>query len=193
MKLCNNHYINISNIKEYLDKIDLESLVNSLFNIKRFNGHYDIKPPLSVGQHSLLVSGICYDFNRKNYVMQLYALIHDLPEAIYGDMGTHFKRLYGKNVKNVQREIDNQILGKFMRGSLNSVEEELVKQADLYSLNIERKEMWETFEEDKWPTSIFDVYAPLPTKKSSNTFDYASTLTEEDFIDIYYGLINKIE
>ena len=65
----------------------IEVIASSLAHINRFTGHAG---PYSVAQHCVLASMFIDDDT-----LRLSALLHDAPEAIYGDISSPLKRLLG--------------------------------------------------------------------------------------------------
>lgn len=148
-----------------LDDIDIVDIEIALNHIIRFDGHHKDKPPLTVAQHTLLVtnlSNMLYDNSR----ITRACVLHDFGEAYYGDLSSPVKWLLGKEVCNkLTNPIDKLIYEKFWPWPepVDLEIEDAVKVCDLLSLDIERRSMWSSqVGKDKWPTaptigfSLFD-------------------------------------
>lgn len=80
----------------------IEDIAWALANINRFNGQFG---PLSVAQHSCLVSDLC----NKSY----NALHHDGHEALIGDVATPVKNCINLLGNNVWRNFEHAIAKKY--------------------------------------------------------------------------------
>lgn len=109
------------------DDIDIEDIAHALSNMCRFNGHS--KQFYSVAQHSVLVSYLCDDVDKK------HGLLHDACEYVLGDIPTPLKHSdlfinYEKNEKLLQSVI-------YKKFNLDPNTPKSVKDADLLTLSIE--------------------------------------------------------
>jgi 5'-deoxynucleotidase YfbR-like HD superfamily hydrolase len=96
--------------------VELSDIAHGLARVARWNGQTQGDYPFSVAQHSVLVLEIFRALqpdagDRAN----LYALLHDAPEYVMGDIISPFKAAMGGNYK----EVENRLLGAIhMRFSL---------------------------------------------------------------------------
>jgi 5'-deoxynucleotidase YfbR-like HD superfamily hydrolase len=88
--------------------VELSDIAHGLARVARWNGQTQGDYPFSVAQHSVLVLEIFRALqpdagDRAN----LYALLHDAPEYVMGDIISPFKAAMGGNYK----EVENRLLG----------------------------------------------------------------------------------
>ena len=88
--------------------VELSDIAHGLARVARWNGQTKGDYPFSVAQHSVLVLEI---FTAQNSAAdaeaRLYALLHDAPEYVMGDIISPFKAAMGGNYK----EVENRLLG----------------------------------------------------------------------------------
>jgi 5'-deoxynucleotidase YfbR-like HD superfamily hydrolase len=99
--------------------VELSDIAHGLARVARWNGQTLGDYPFSVAQHSVLVLEIFRALNREASVAdQLYAVLHDAPEYVMGDIISPFKAAMGGNYK----EVENRLLGavhlRFSLGAL---------------------------------------------------------------------------
>lgn len=99
--------------------VELSDIAHGLARVARWNGQTLGDYPFSVAQHSVLVLEIFRALNREATVAeQLYAILHDAPEYVMGDIISPFKAAMGGNYK----EVENRLLGavhlRFSLGAL---------------------------------------------------------------------------
>ncbi|NOZ31589.1 MAG: HD family hydrolase [Alphaproteobacteria bacterium] len=96
--------------------IELSDIAHGLARVARWNGQTIGDYAYSVAQHSLLVMEIAAASGPKlDASGRLYALLHDAPEYVMGDIISPFKTAMGGNYK----EVENRLLGAIhMRFSL---------------------------------------------------------------------------
>ncbi|RYG93437.1 MAG: HD family hydrolase [Alphaproteobacteria bacterium] len=102
--------------------VELSDIAHGLARVARWNGQTLGDYPFSVAQHSVLVLEIFRALNREATVPeQLYAVLHDAPEYVMGDIISPFKAAMGGNYK----EVENRLLGavhlRFSLGALPPV------------------------------------------------------------------------
>jgi len=99
--------------------VELSDIAHGLARVARWNGQTQGDYPFSVAQHSVLVLEIFRAINREATVAeQLYAVLHDAPEYVMGDIISPFKTVMGGNYK----EVENRLLGAVhLRFSLGAV------------------------------------------------------------------------
>lgn len=151
---------------------DISDINTSLNQMRRFNGHHKDKEPLTVAQHSYLCMKIAETMFPNNKDVMLGCLVHDWPEAYYGDIATPFKKMMGEDLKKVTEPIDNAVYGAFLEEDFDMELLELeVKICDLLALDIERRNMWKsTYGVDKWPEV---PSSPFSAQDKTDLFDEA--------------------
>ena len=114
-----------------LPKIDAVCL--QLATINRFNGAVR---PYSVAQHCCLVGSLVAS---RRPDLELPALLHDLPEIVYGDIVTGVKNSVGMVLTKFMEDIDilvmNHYIGRFgFKYPFLKADTELIKEADTFAL-----------------------------------------------------------
>ena len=88
--------------------VELSDIAHGLARVARWNGQTSGDYSFSVAQHSVLVLEIFRALAPEADVRaQLYALLHDAPEYVMGDIISPFKAAMGGNYK----EVENRLLG----------------------------------------------------------------------------------
>jgi 5'-deoxynucleotidase YfbR-like HD superfamily hydrolase len=88
--------------------VELSDIAHGLARVARWNGQTRGDYPFSVAQHSVLVVEIFRALNPEASPRDcLYALLHDAPEYVMGDIISPFKAAMGGNYK----EVENRLLG----------------------------------------------------------------------------------
>src|SRR5690606_57231 len=99
--------------------VELSDIAHGLARVARWNGQTQGDYPFSVAQHSVLVLEIFRALNPgADARALLYALLHDAPEYVMGDLISPFKTVMGGNYK----EVENRLLGAvYLRFALGAV------------------------------------------------------------------------
>jgi 5'-deoxynucleotidase YfbR-like HD superfamily hydrolase len=88
--------------------VELTDIAHGLARVARWNGQTRGDYPFSVAQHSVLVLELFRALSPEaDAKAQLYALLHDAPEYVMGDIISPFKAAMGGNYK----EVENRLLG----------------------------------------------------------------------------------
>ncbi len=88
--------------------VELSDIAHGLARVARWNGQTSGDYPFSVAQHSVLVLEIFSAMvPASDAKSRLYALLHDAPEYVMGDIISPFKAAMGGNYKDVE----NRLLG----------------------------------------------------------------------------------
>ena len=88
--------------------VELSDIAHGLARVARWNGQTQGDYPFSVAQHSVLVLEIfAAQVPDASSKARLYALLHDAPEYVMGDIISPFKAAMGGNYK----EVENRLLG----------------------------------------------------------------------------------
>ncbi|MEQ1901574.1 MAG: HD family hydrolase [Devosia sp.] len=88
--------------------VELTDIAHGLARVARWNGQTQGDYPFSVAQHSVLVLEIFRaNAEAPDARAELFALLHDAPEYVMGDIISPFKAAMGGNYK----EVENRLLG----------------------------------------------------------------------------------
>lgn len=88
--------------------VELSDIAHGLARVARWNGQTQGDYPFSVAQHSVLVLELFTAMTPEAAPRdRLYALLHDAPEYVMGDIISPFKAAMGGNYKDVE----NRLLG----------------------------------------------------------------------------------
>jgi 5'-deoxynucleotidase YfbR-like HD superfamily hydrolase len=94
--------------------VELVDIAHGLARVARWNGQTRGDHAFSVAQHSLIVETI---FCRMNPAVtatdMLFALLHDAPEYVIGDMISPFKSVVGGGYKSVEKRLEAAIHLRF--------------------------------------------------------------------------------
>ena len=94
--------------------VELSDIAHGLARVARWNGQTQGDYPFSVAQHSVLVLEIFSALNRDaDRRSQLYALLHDAPEYVMGDIISPFKAAMGGNYKDVEGRLQGAVHIRF--------------------------------------------------------------------------------
>ena len=94
--------------------VEIEDIAHGLARVARWNGQTQGPHIFSVAQHSLLVETIASALDMGIGPRgALYALLHDAPEYVVGDMISPFKAVIGDSYKQVEHRILSAILLRF--------------------------------------------------------------------------------
>ncbi len=112
--------------------VEIEDIAHGLARVARWNGQTTGPHIFSVAQHSLLVEHIAASLDIGIGPRgALFALLHDAPEYVVGDMISPFKAVIGDSYKQVEHRILAAILLRFgLPAKPAAAMEKLVKKAD---------------------------------------------------------------
>ena len=164
--------------------VELSDIAHGLARVARWNGQTRGDYPFSVAQHSVLVLEI-FRARSPNAGPRadLYALLHDAPEYVMGDIISPFKAAMGGNYK----EVENRLLGAVhirfaLPASAPAALARQIKQADRQSAYYEAVELAgfsttearKFFGEPSLPTFDLDRFSvlirPWPTREAHERF-----------------------
>jgi 5'-deoxynucleotidase YfbR-like HD superfamily hydrolase len=164
--------------------VELSDIAHGLARVARWNGQTIGDYPFSVAQHSVLVLEIYRALNPDADARALlYALLHDAPEYVMGDIISPFKAAMGGNYK----EVENRLLGAVhLRFALPAVASSAVtkaiKRADkeaayleaVHLAGFEVDEARRYFGEPSFPVFEFEPFErlirPWPTREAHDRF-----------------------
>lgn len=154
------------------EEIFIEDIAHALALVNRYNGH--TLWPISVAQHSLLVSSKC---SKKT---KLEGLLHDGSEFAISDCNSNLKRrpeyaFYRKIEKKIQKAIA-------IRFGLSKKEPEEVKKVDKRILYTEARVLVKNYEE--W-SRVAEPYKDVVIAK------WTPERAEEEFLKAFYDLGGK--
>jgi 5'-deoxynucleotidase YfbR-like HD superfamily hydrolase len=161
--------------------VEIEDIAHGLARVARWNGQTRGGVIFSVAQHSVLVAEICGLLDPSAPARwRLFALLHDAPEYVIGDMISPFKAALGGVYKEVEARLACAILQRF---SLNpnppAALSRLTKKADRISAFFEAT-LYAGFEADEAkslfgapaidPSRLDPLLAPMSSEQAQNLF-----------------------
>lgn len=185
--MASGRYIDLANVT--FEDINLEDINTALNTIYRFTGHWKDKKPLTLAQHTRLVMYFGEKLSPDDLAVQLDCLLHDMPEAYYGDMATPWKKILGEVLRNLQEEIDEKVYGKLwlIKEPFTEDVENIRKICDRLSLDIERRNMWKDQKgKDLWPE--VPNHFSLSLKEKEELFDWVQS-EPFDLIKAYDNIV----
>jgi 5'-deoxynucleotidase YfbR-like HD superfamily hydrolase len=164
--------------------VELSDVAHGLARVARWNGQTLGDYPFSVAQHSVLVLELFRALNPEaDARARLYAVLHDAPEYVMGDIISPFKAAMGGNYKDVE----NRLLGAVhLHFALNAAPpatlQKQIKKADREAAYLEAvhlagftaEEARRYFGEPALPQFDFDAFEtlirPWPTREAHDRF-----------------------
>jgi hypothetical protein len=167
---------------QMIENLQVYDMIWGLTNVNRFCGKADRQ--VSVAAHSMHCFNIASAWQPDNYLLQLYCLVHDLPEAYYGDFPGFLKKDFGPDFKQVLDDIDDKIfaqlgLDRAVRIALGSD----CHRVDVSALTLEAEYAFDKFQPYHWPP--IDLY--------DNTDLLRDILDGEDNIGMYNQITSTLE
>ncbi len=90
--------------------VEMEDIAHGLARVARWNGQTHGDHAYSVAQHSLQVERVAAELlGNPTARERLYALLHDAPEYVIGDMISPFKAMVGGAYKEVEARLETAI------------------------------------------------------------------------------------
>jgi len=161
--------------------VEIEDIAHGLARVARWNGQTRGGVIFSVAQHSVLVAEICALLDPGIPARwRLFALLHDAPEYVIGDMISPFKAALGGVYQEVEARLARAILLRF---SLNpeppAALAKATKQADRISAFFEAT-IYAGFEADEakslfgaptiGPEPLEPLLAPMSSQEAEDLF-----------------------
>jgi len=112
--------------------VELEDIAHGLARVARWNGQTHGEHAFSVAQHSVLVEQVAEVISPglKPHE-QMFALLHDAPEYVIGDMISPFKAVMGGAYKDVEERLQSAIhLRVGLAAQTPSTLKKIIKKAD---------------------------------------------------------------
>lgn len=112
--------------------VELSDIAHGLARVARWNGQTKGDYAFSVAQHSVLVLEIASAMDPEiDDRARLYALLHDAPEYVMGDIISPFKAAMGGNYKDVEAKLLGAIHVRFgLPANAPTALKKLIKRAD---------------------------------------------------------------
>jgi 5'-deoxynucleotidase YfbR-like HD superfamily hydrolase len=164
--------------------VELSDIAHGLARVARWNGQTQGDYPFSVAQHSVLVLELYRAFNPEAEARALlFAVLHDAPEYVMGDIISPFKAAMGGNYK----EVENRLLGAIhlhfaLPVAAPQVLQKAIKRADREAAYLEAvhlagfdvDEAKRYFGEPTFPVFEFEPFErlirPWPTREAHDRF-----------------------
>ena len=166
--------------------VELIDIAHGLARVARWNGQTTGDYPFSVAQHSILVFEIFRAFNEgrpRDVRAELYALLHDAPEYVMGDIISPFKAAMGGNYKDVENRLLGAICVHFSLPAMPPAAlTKQIKKADreaayleaVHLAGFELDEARRFFGEPSLPLFEFEAFdrliRPWPTREAHDRF-----------------------
>ena len=164
--------------------VELSDIAHGLARVARWNGQTTGDYPFTVAQHSILVLELFRAANRDaDSRSLLYAVLHDAPEYVMGDIISPFKAAMGGNYKDVENRLLGAVHLRFSLPAVPSVAlNKLIKRADreaafleaTHLAGFEPDEARKFFGEPSFPVFEFEPFEklmrPWPTREAHDRF-----------------------
>lgn len=169
------------------EDVSLDDINTSLNYIYRFTGHHKDREPLTVAQHSALVLNLGRRLFPNELDVQMHCLMHDWPEAYYGDVATPLKKLMKKWYQQYTERVDELVYEKYYLFVLTNEVEEKCKICDLLALDIERRAMWKDQRgKELWPDTPLEL---MGLKEKLSLFDTYQSVRFVNIKEMYEELL----
>lgn len=170
--------------------IEVEDIAHGLSFVARWNGQTHGDFPYSVAEHSLLVLRIFEKIKPKANVRErMFALLHDAPEYVIGDMISPVKHAVGSGYEDLDQRLTAAIHIRFgLPAKIPAELKKQIKQADKFSARLEASKIagFSDKEADKLFGVVDEYYVEMfeiklrPPKEVRN-----------EFITTFHKLLNQ--
>lgn len=165
---------------QHIENLQIYDMVWGMVHLNRFTGKTD--RPISLAVHSLHCYCIAKLWQPNNYTLQLYALLHDLPEAYYGDFPGFLKSSLGADFEYAIQEMDEIVLSQVgLTQKDRIVLHADLKKIDNTSLAIEAMWGFDKAEHYHWPP--MELY---------DDDDLLIELVENDSVGLYNFIVDEL-
>lgn len=123
--------------------VEISDIAHGLARVARWNGQTHGDHPLSVAQHSLVVENVTDNLlGGASPQEKLYALLHDAPEYVIGDMISPFKAVIGETYKDVEARLEAAVNLSFGLAALPPRSlKKTIKEADRFVAYLEATQL----------------------------------------------------
>jgi 5'-deoxynucleotidase YfbR-like HD superfamily hydrolase len=143
---------------QMVENLQIYDMVWGMAHLNRFTGKADRQ--VSVLAHSLHCHAIACLWKPDNVPLRLYALVHDLPEAYYGDFPGFLKNDLGADFTATLARIDDLVFDQLgLTKDVRLALEPDLKDIDSNALALEAAYAFDKFEPYHWPS--MDIYDEL--------------------------------
>lgn len=171
--------------------IEIQDIAHGLSFVARWNGQTHGDFPYSVAEHSLLVLRIFESIKPKARVGErMFALLHDAPEYVIGDMISPVKHAVGSGYEDLDERLAAAIHVRFgLPAKIPADLKKQIKQADKYSARLEASKIagFSENEADKLFGAVDQYY--------SDNFEITLRPPKDvriDFIEAFQALLNQL-
>lgn len=168
--------------------IEIEDIAHGLARVARWNGQTVGDHPFSVAQHSLVVLDIlAVTTPNLDASARLYALLHDAPEFVIGDMISPFKAALGLDYRAFEDRLACAIHARFTLPAYPPVAvKTAIKKADIMSAWLEATQLakFELEEANRFfkkpPDAALFTLEPMPAAAAQRAYlDAFASLIDE--------------
>jgi 5'-deoxynucleotidase YfbR-like HD superfamily hydrolase len=159
--------------------IELADIAHGLARVARWNGQTSGPHAFSVAQHCLVVEELLAQIEPKITAQErLYALLHDAPEYVIGDMISPFKSVIGSGYRDVEKRLQEAVHLRFsLPAEIPAALAKVIKHADRISAYMEavqlagfaKAEARKLFEEPPTGSAHIELM-PLPVEDAQRAF-----------------------
>lgn len=161
--------------------IELADIAHGLARVARWNGQTSGSHAFSVAQHSMLVEDLMV-LQKPGATKQerLYALLHDAPEYVIGDMISPFKSVIGVSYREVEQRLQEAVHLRFSLPPKTPKQlAKSIKQADRASAYLEAVQLAgfapgeadQLFEQPPAQAAQIFKLTPLSTQDAQHAFE----------------------
>lgn len=153
---------------QMVENLQIYDMIWGMCHLNRFTGKADRQ--VSVATHSLHCHAIAALWQPDNLDLQYYALVHDLPEAYYGDFPGFLKNDLGADFVATLARIDDLVFNQLgLSKDVRLALEPDLKSIDNNALALEAAYAFDKFEPYHWPK--MDIYDSIDIIEDLNLFD----------------------
>jgi len=158
--------------------VEIEDIAHGLARVARWNGQTKGAHAFSVAQHSVVVEALCLHLEpRIDPKSRLFALLHDAPEYVIGDMISPFKAVLGDGYKDIETRLSYAIHSRFgLPAETPNSLKRLIKRADNICAWFEATQLagFSEAESDRFfghpPRGLVLELQPQPTEEAQAEF-----------------------